>query len=680
MSQVVAISLELDAGQSVREVESLEKAIKKVKDTTDLTTVEQNFNDLNNAVDSGGNSVENLQRAIKSYQTIALTAGRQSPIGKQAIERASALQDELADLNNEIKRNAHDGRAMQGALEIGTTVTSGYQAFAGVTALVGEENEELLATLTKLQATQGVLQGLEQIRVSLEKESVAVLALKNAQQKIQNGLMIAYNVIVGAGTKAMKLFRLALVATGIGALIALIGTLIANWDSWGDAIMDFINSALEPFKKGLQFLGLVESENDAIRREAHENNVAQTKEQIAMLQEQEQAIQDKYDYEIRLLRASGKATDEIEKKKLKAVLNRTIEEGKALYKLYELEGELNEEQVERLEELTGLIKKQSQDLEVFEAQQRTNQENADKKSFEKRKQIRDKAHQQEIEDERKKEQLKLDLQKTFQDLLIANIEDEAERKRMAQKLAFEREREQLIEQFGKNERLLEELDKNQRNKKAELEAELKAEKQEVDQVAKAKEIEKIKAHQLLIAQNLKEAFDKEIEEEKNKNEAKIAMQNAYLSASQSAVKSLFDLAGQSEKGQKAVALAEIAINTGKAISSLVANSQANPLNSVTGGVAGAVQYATGLASILKNIARAKSILSSGSGAGISAPSIPSASGGSTRTENRTTRNTDNGGNENAGRKEFYNNRAIVVESDVNDIRNRLNTIDVISSI
>lgn len=73
---------------------------------------------------------------------------------------------------------------------------------------------------------------------------------------------------------------------------------------------------------------------------------------------------------------------------------------------------------------------------------------------------------------------------------------------------------------------------------------------------------------------------------------------------------LGDQAGENNKLQKAAALAQIAFDTAAAISSLTRNSQANPANAFTGGLAGVAQFASGLAQILGNIKRAKDILSS----------------------------------------------------------------------
>jgi hypothetical protein len=74
-----------------------------------------------------------------------------------------------------------------------------------------------------------------------------------------------------------------------------------------------------------------------------------------------------------------------------------------------------------------------------------------------------------------------------------------------------------------------------------------------------------------------------------------------------------------EKFNKASALIQIGIDTAKAISALVAASQANPLNAATAGTAGVAQFASGIIQIATNIAKAKQILTSGG--------TPSAGGG-----------------------------------------------------
>jgi len=108
----------------------------------------------------------------------------------------------------------------------------------------------------------------------------------------------------------------------------------------------------------------------------------------------------------------------------------------------------------------------------------------------------------------------------------------------------------------------------------------------------------------------KEATLKQIEEDQKARDAKLALAGDIA-------KGITDIGGMLIKDQeklakfnKASALIQIGIDTAKAISALVANSQANPLNSLTAGAAGIAQFATGIIQIATNVAKAKQILTS----------------------------------------------------------------------
>ena len=141
----------------------------------------------------------------------------------------------------------------------------------------------------------------------------------------------------------------------------------------------------------------------------------------------------------------------------------------------------------------------------------------------------------------------------------------------------------------------------------------------------------------------KELYDKKLisEREYNKRVAQLTKNRIDLDTAERQVKEanaqavgniLGALSGLAEQGtalQKGLALGQVAIDTGVAISALVATSSKNPLNSLTFGSAGAVQYATGLIQILTNIAKAKSIIQSVPGGAKGANPSPNVAGLST---------------------------------------------------
>ena len=261
----------------------MEDAIKDVQKTTNSSNVEEKFNSLNQAIDKGEGSVEDLRKAIKSYQTIALSAGRTSPIGQEALKRSAQLKDKLTDLDNEVNRLSQDGKNLQGAMQIGGGVVAGYQAFTGVTALLGVENEELMKTMVKLQASMSLLQSIEQIRLATEKESQAMQTIKEAKTKVLTALNYLYAGSIKVINGALKSFRGALISTGLGALVVLIGVIIAKWDDWSDAI--FKNSKEAKLRNEIQEEALKNSAEelndlDKLQKKIKENvndRIAQTK-------------------------------------------------------------------------------------------------------------------------------------------------------------------------------------------------------------------------------------------------------------------------------------------------------------------------------------------------------------------------------------------------------------------
>lgn len=114
-------------------------------------------------------------------------------------------------------------------------------------------------------------------------------------------------------------------------------------------------------------------------------------------------------------------------------------------------------------------------------------------------------------------------------------------------------------------------------------------------------------------------------ENDKKNKALELSDKARRQAVNNGIQMLESLFAGNEKAEKAFALAKIGVDTAKAISSLTANSEANPANAVTFGGAGIIQFATGLIRIFGNIASAKKILNS---KGKSTPSASASGGGS----------------------------------------------------
>lgn len=142
---------------------------------------------------------------------------------------AGNLKDAFGGASGAIQVLSSDTFALDATIQTVQSLTAGFQVFQGVQALVGDENKDLQQVLVKLNAIMAITSGLQQIQNALQKNSVQSLGLSVVAQK-------AYTIAVGESTGAVRIFRLAMLSIGIGAIIAGIILLVQNWSKLKDAI------------------------------------------------------------------------------------------------------------------------------------------------------------------------------------------------------------------------------------------------------------------------------------------------------------------------------------------------------------------------------------------------------------------------------------------------------------
>jgi hypothetical protein len=153
---------------------------------------------------------QQLRDALKEAQTLsAQDLGSKEAIAAQ--KRVAELRDRIEDTNESIAAFTGAGqfKAIGNAVQ---GIAGGFAAAQGAIALFGGESEELQKTLVRLNAAMAFSQGLSQLE-----------GLKDSFGAV--GRMIETNVI-----PALSTLRGAFIATGIGAVIAAVGVLAANWD------------------------------------------------------------------------------------------------------------------------------------------------------------------------------------------------------------------------------------------------------------------------------------------------------------------------------------------------------------------------------------------------------------------------------------------------------------------
>ena len=208
-----------------------------------------NINDQLKEMDS---TVGNFQRNVGNYTESIVNAFdiMNQEIGEYQNKAAQAFQDgdakAYADAIQEIgKRQGvldqinKDSEFMNGSLEkrmqnitgIAEGVAGGFSALQGIMALTGNESEDFEKTMVKLSGAMAIVQGMQGI------------------QGLVGGLKGA-KVAIKAATVGMNGFKKALISTGIGAIVVLIGTLVANWEdltNWVEKSIGSLNKFKEVF-------------------------------------------------------------------------------------------------------------------------------------------------------------------------------------------------------------------------------------------------------------------------------------------------------------------------------------------------------------------------------------------------------------------------------------------------
>jgi len=234
-NKTINIKINSNTKEATKDTKDYNQAIGSTKKQYDAVlksgdSYEKQLTDINKIVKETPLNVRDMNKQIQAYQSIALSAGRETPVGQEALKKASELRDRYIDIQNETKRLADDQKNLQGAIQL---VGTGVAAFGGVQsamALSGVESEKLRETMVKLQAAQTLMTSINQIATAVEKESAAILFLKNVRTKALAVSTYALNIAQKVTTKGAKMLRLAMISTGVGALVVGIGLLIANFD------------------------------------------------------------------------------------------------------------------------------------------------------------------------------------------------------------------------------------------------------------------------------------------------------------------------------------------------------------------------------------------------------------------------------------------------------------------
>jgi len=373
--------------------------------------------DVNSNLEQTTKSVGSLKSQLREAQNeVAALSEKFGATSKEAVEaakRAGELKDKIGDAKNLTDAFNPDAKFKSLTASL-SGAAGGLSAFTGAMGLLGSESKDVEQMILKVQSAMAISTGIQAVGESIDsfkqlgavignatifqKANVAITTIAAAVQKLFTGAVnttsTSFNVLKGA-----------IISTGIGALVVVIGYLISKMNDSSNAAKELtdsqkkLNEQLEYTKtlsednaKSIDYLTKIELTN-AKKRGASEKE---------LLRIQLDALEEKG-------KANAKEYQDIQSSQ-KNVINLTKEQNKRLQ-------EIRNENLE-LQRQGNLL---SADVDASAAEKsRANAQKHNEDLLEKQKEANKKKKEA---DDKKLQDLK-DFQKTIRD---AEAEDEAQR-------------------------------------------------------------------------------------------------------------------------------------------------------------------------------------------------------------------------------------------------------------
>jgi hypothetical protein len=248
IDQINAVTKEFETeiGNLERQLSGLENS-NQARDILKAKQIKDEIGQLKGAISENNKVVREYSREVKELEKVEnvttrlrglkkeinelkLAGQEGTPAFQKLVIEAAKLEDQVGKTNQRIKILASDTQNIDFGVAAVTTFTSALQVGQGAMAALGIENEDYQKITAKLTALMAITNGLQTLQNNLLKDgTVRVIGQKLATSALTK-TQAAYTAVVGGTTGALKVFRLALISTGIGALIVGVGLLIANFD------------------------------------------------------------------------------------------------------------------------------------------------------------------------------------------------------------------------------------------------------------------------------------------------------------------------------------------------------------------------------------------------------------------------------------------------------------------
>lgn len=217
--------------------------------TKSISTLKQQVSAMNAVNNSGGKLAMQVKAIREQLAQMEMAGDTSSQAFIDLSVQAAKLQDQIGDTSQQIAILSSDTKNLDAAMSVGQGIAGAFNVATAAAALFGGESEELNQAFLKVQASLAVLNGVQQVANTLNKDSAANVVIRTALQKLFNrekaketvattaaatastadtAAKGAQTVATTAATKATWSFTAALLANPVMLIVAGVAALAAG--------------------------------------------------------------------------------------------------------------------------------------------------------------------------------------------------------------------------------------------------------------------------------------------------------------------------------------------------------------------------------------------------------------------------------------------------------------------
>lgn len=210
MAEEASIKINIEEGSAKTTLKNLRKEVEAVDGSVDKLN-----KDFKQGQEQSTKTTVSLKTQLRNLKDEMVQLDHNSPKFKEMALEAGAMEDKIKDVDAQVRILSSDTKGLDALVGAGQAIGGAFQASQGAMALFGSESEEVQKAIQNVIAVQGIMNGVMAVSNAIRKESV-----------VGQKLLSLWNGIVTAG---QWLLNTAMLANPIGIIIIAITALVAGY-------------------------------------------------------------------------------------------------------------------------------------------------------------------------------------------------------------------------------------------------------------------------------------------------------------------------------------------------------------------------------------------------------------------------------------------------------------------